>query len=121
MADELNLIPESENEVNIYEERTFIDPETKMSVVQYTPVADESKNGLTLIEDRPTLRFGQVGVQTPMGTLPIKFKFPEEFSLRECFEKFEACAEQAVQELEREANQQIIVPKGVNANALRAK
>jgi len=118
MADGIELQAEEKHELTIYEEKTYKDPETGMTVIEQVPVESQIKS-LGLLDARPAIRFGKAHIPTQMGVMPFSFKFPPEFSLVECFERFEECAQAALDQLEKEAQNQIIIPKGINANDLR--
>ena len=46
---------------------------------------------------------GTVGIRTPMGIQPVQFPFPENFTLEQCFEKFEEIADIEVKKIMVEA------------------
>lgn len=66
---------------------------------------------------------GVVGIDTQMGRMPINFDFPEEYSLKECFDNFEEVAEVEVNRIIKEAKEQaaednlIATPDGAGAGA----
>lgn len=108
-------------EFDIVEVKEWKDRNSGMTVIEHIPLTPNiSKNVLTLIDNKPT-RYGKAHIPTQMGPIAFQFVFPEEYSLMECFEHFEEWAEKAVEEMEKEANNKIIIPQGVNANALRTK
>ena len=59
---------------------------------------------------------GVVGIQTPAGIHPIHFNFPEEYTLEECFEKFEATADEEIKKMKEKAEDEnrIITPNSPN-------
>ena len=48
---------------------------------------------------------GQVGIPTPMGVASVRFPFPENFTLEQCFEKFMEIAEIEVERIMKEAEE----------------
>jgi len=119
----INLVQEEqEQEFSIVEIKQYIDENSGMSVVEHIPVQDgKQSNGFTLVEDRPIKRFGKAFIPTQMGNMPFQFNFPEDMSVLECFEKFTDYAEQALENLQKESQNQIIVPQGIDADSLRTK
>jgi len=88
--------------------------EKGMGVTEYTPVS----NSDVYIKPRYD---GTVGIRTPMGVQPIQFPFPEDFTLEQCFEKFEEIADVEVQKIMKEAEEKqkeenlIVTPNGTPA------
>ena len=78
--------------------------EKGMGVSAYIPVLDKDKM-YTEDEIPPTRYDGTVGIRTPMGVQPIQFPFPEDFTLEQCFEKFEEIADVEVQKIMKEAEE----------------
>ena len=64
---------------------------------------------------------GTVGIQSPRGVIPIDFPFPKEYSLEQCFEKFEETANVEVNKIieEEKEKSRIVTPGHVNPNNLK--
>lgn len=111
---------EMEKEFEIYEEKTWRDDKSGMVVIENIPLQTPSTGKLELVEEKPVVRYGKAHVPTQMGPMPFKFKFPEEFDLMDCFKRFEECAQAALDQMEKEASEQIIIPEGINPADLKA-
>jgi len=58
---------------------------------------------------------GMIQLGTPQGRFPIEFSFPENFTLEQCFEKFEEEGKKFVEEFEKKAREaSLIVPASGN-------
>ena len=83
----------------IKEVKKYTDDEGK-SVTAYIPMEaykmDATRDELIAYE-------GQVGIQTPMGIAPIRFPFPDDYTLEKCFENFENIATVEVDKVMKEA------------------
>lgn len=77
----------------IKEVKKYTDDEGR-SVTAYIPLSD--------IVDKIDYE-GQVGIQTPMGIAPIRFPFPENYTLEQCYENFEKIATEEVNRVVKEA------------------
>ena len=102
----------------IQEIKRYTDEKGK-SVKEYVPIEKDQMVGA-----RSTFE-GTVGIQSPMGVVPIDFPFPEDYTLEQCFENFENIANIEVQKIieeEKEKNR-IVTPSGapaaVNPNNLK--
>jgi len=93
----------------IKEVKKYTDDDGK-SVTAYIPISVAPTEDMIAYE-------GQVGIQTPMGIAPIRFPFPEDYTLEKCFEKFEDIANIEVDRIMKEAeekakNENLIVTPG---------
>jgi len=74
------------------------------SVTAYIPILNEEES--KIVTNTPLSAYeGQVGIPTPMGVAPIKFPFPEDFTLEQCFERFMEIAEIEVEKIMKEAEE----------------
>lgn len=93
----------------IREVKKYIDEKDGKTITQYTPIYFSTRNsdeGKACINNDERVVFeGQVGIQTPMGIAPIRFEFPEDYSLEKCFEKFEEIAGEEVERTIKEAEE----------------
>jgi hypothetical protein len=71
--------------------------EKGMSVTAYIPLSEETDVLMNTRYD------GTVGIRTPMGVQPIQFPFPKDFTLEQCFEKFEEVADVEIKKIMEEA------------------
>ena len=103
----------------IREVKKYTDDDGK-SVTAYVPkkIQGDSEEHLrgSKAEDL-TMYEGQVGIQTPMGIAPVRFNFPDDYTLERCFEEFEDIAnvevEKQIKEAEDKArNENLIVTPG---------
>jgi len=111
---------DSKKDFDIVETKEWKDRNTGMTVIEHIPYEDKNINSLIL--KKKVTRYGKAQIQVPgMGPMGFQFIFPEEYGLTQCFEHFEEYAEKALNEMEKEANQKVIIPHGINANALKTK
>jgi hypothetical protein len=95
----------------IYKTDRYVDEDGR-GVTEYIPQEEPSTE---------TIHYeGTVGLQTPMGPQPISFKFPSEFTLADCFEKFDEVAKVEVKRIIAEAQKRqqeqnlIVTPDQIN-------
>jgi hypothetical protein len=89
----------------------------------------DKNSGMTVVEEcsypedpnLPTIStyYGKVQIGTQMGPLGIQFIFPKDYDINQCFENFEKHAEAALEQMQKEQQQQIVVPNGINPDSLR--
>jgi hypothetical protein len=108
----------------IEEVKKYTDEQGK-SVTAYVPMSlteDSNKDTKSL-----THYDGTVGIRTPVGVQPIQFPFPENFSLEQCFEKFEEIANVEVEKIMTEAKKKhdeenlIVTPDQVKGKKISFK
>ena len=85
----------------IKEVKKYTDDEGK-SVTAYIPLEIEKSENK---ETELIAYEGQVGVQTPMGVAPIRFPFPDNYTLEQCFENFKDIADIEVEKVMKEAEE----------------
>ena len=86
----------------IKEVKEYTDDDGKI-VKAYCPLPQHNNLG----GDIPTtvLYGGTVGINTPMGMMPIHFDFPKGYDLKKCFEEFETIADIEVKRQIKEAQE----------------
>jgi hypothetical protein len=86
----------------IKEVKKYTDDEGR-SVTAYIPL---ETTGMKDFEIAELVAYeGQVGIQTPMGVAPIRFPFPENYTLEQCYENFEDIATVEVDKVMEEAKE----------------
>lgn len=89
----------------IEEVKNYLDSEDNKAVTAYTFAIDPDKEYKD--EEFPTPRFeGTVGIPTPYGVKPLRFQFPEGYTLHKCFEDFDKVAEEEVPKIIEAAQEQ---------------
>ena len=76
-----------------------------MSVQAYIPTLTEEASERTEMSPELIAYEGTVGIKTPMGVQPIHFPFPDDYTLEQCFEKFEEVADIEIKKIMEEAEQ----------------
>jgi hypothetical protein len=88
----------------IEEVKKYTNEEGK-GVTAYIPLSKYDSEGEPM-QNTKTRYDGTVGIKTPMGIQPIHFPFPDDFTLEQCFEKFEEIADVEIQKIMQEAKKQ---------------
>jgi len=114
--DELNL--GEKKEFDIVEIKEWKDKNSGMTVIEQIPF--EGWNQDKILIKKTISRYGKAHIQTHMGPIGFQFVFPEGYTLLECFENFETHAQAALDAMEKESRNQIVIPQGVNVNNLKA-
>ena len=70
------------------------------SVTAYIPL---NMDGDAVCKEKFIAYEGQVGIPTPMGVHPVRFPFPEDYTLEKCYEEFEGIAMVEVEKVIEEA------------------
>lgn len=92
--------------------KEYVDDEGK-KVIAFEPIDQDLD-----IDVKPKTQYrGSVGIMTPQGVLPFEFPFPEDYDLERCYKDFEKNAQEAMDKMQKEAQEQnlIVTPDQVNA------
>ena len=89
----------------IYKIETYVDDEDKQ-VIAKSP----QQTGTDLL--LKTEYIGTATINTNVGTMPVQFSFPDDYTLEACFENFEQIADEEITKMIEEAKDQnrIITP-----------